>query len=126
MALIILVSPIWIAPLFNDFGPMKDKALETEILALAERASIEGSRVFEVDKSVDTKTVSAYVTGFAGTKRIVLWDTIIDRLENDELLFVMGHEMGHPSACASALSAGNTEQKSRELRRGIYNGLLFR
>jgi len=93
--LMILVQPIWVAPLFNDFGPMKDKALETEILDLAQRAGIEGSRVFEVDKSVDTKTVNAYVTGFAGTKRIVLWDTIIDRLENDELLFVMGHEMGH-------------------------------
>lgn len=93
--LMILVQPIWVAPLFNDFGPMKDKALETEILALAERAGIQGGRVFEVDKSVDTKTVNAYVSGFAGTKRIVLWDTIIDRLEDDELLFVMGHEMGH-------------------------------
>ena len=93
--LLIIVTPIWIAPLFNDFGPMKDKALENKILALADRAGIEGSRVFEVNKSVDTKQVNAYVTGFMDTKRVVLWDTIIDKLNEKELLFVMGHEMGH-------------------------------
>ncbi len=93
--LINMIAPIWIAPLFNDFGPMQDKALESKILALADQAGIEGSRVFEVDKSVDTKAVNAYVTGFLGTKRIVLWDTIVEKLEDEELLFVMGHEMGH-------------------------------
>jgi Zn-dependent protease with chaperone function len=90
-----LVAPIWIAPLFNRFGPMQDKALEARILALADRAGIEGSRVFEVEKSVDTKTINAYVAGIGGTKRIVLWDTIIARMNEPELLFVMGHEMGH-------------------------------
>jgi hypothetical protein len=69
-----LVAPIWIAPLFNRFGPMQDEALEAKILALAERAGIEGSRVFEVEKSVDTKTINAYVAGVFNTKRIVLWD----------------------------------------------------
>jgi STE24 endopeptidase len=93
--LLLMLGPVFIAPLFNDFGPMKDPTLEAEILALAERAGIEGSRVFEVEKSVDTKTVNAYVTGFLATKRIVLWDTIIARLERRELLVVMGHEMGH-------------------------------
>jgi Zn-dependent protease with chaperone function len=90
-----LVAPIWIDPLFNDFGPMQDEELEAAILATAERAGIEGGRVFEVDKSVDTNAVNAYVTGFGGTQRIVLWDTIIAKLGRDELLFVMGHEMGH-------------------------------
>jgi len=90
-----LVAPIWIAPLFNSFEPMKDKALETRILALADRAGIEGSRVFQVNKSVDTKTLNAYVAGLWQTKRIVLWDTIIARMDDRELLFVMGHEMGH-------------------------------
>lgn len=92
---VMLVQPVFIAPLFNDFGPMKDKELEARILALAERAGIEGGRVFEVEKSVDTKTVNAYVTGFLGTKRIVLWDTLLEKLDDDEVLFVMGHEMGH-------------------------------
>jgi Zn-dependent protease with chaperone function len=90
-----LIAPIWIAPLFNRFEPMRDKALEARILALADRAGIEGSRVFEVNKSVDTKTLNAYVAGIGATKRIVLWDTIIARMNDRELLFVMGHEMGH-------------------------------
>jgi Zn-dependent protease with chaperone function len=91
----VLVKPIWIDPLFNDFGPMENQALERSILGLAERAGIEGSRVFEVNKSVDTKAVNAYVTGVLGTKRIVLWDTLIARLNERELLAVMAHEMGH-------------------------------
>lgn len=92
---VMLISPVWIDPLFNQFGPMQDKALEAKILALADKAGIEGGRVYEVNKSVDTKAVNAYVTGFMNTKRIVLWDTIIAKLNEQELLFVMGHEMGH-------------------------------
>ncbi len=92
---VMLISPVWIDPLFNKFGLMNDKALEAKILALAEQSGIEGSRVYEVNKSVDTKAVNAYVTGFMNTKRIVLWDTIIAKLKEKELLFVMGHEMGH-------------------------------
>ena len=92
---IVLVKPIWIDPLFNHFGPMKDKALERSILDLASRAGIDGSRVFEVNKSVDTKALNAYVTGVLGTKRIVLWDTLIARMGEKEVLVVMAHEMGH-------------------------------
>jgi len=95
LVLMILVAPVWIDPLFNKFGPMKDKALEADILALAERAGIDGGRVYEVAKSEDTKVLNAYVTGFGNTKRIVLWDTTIAKLDEPELLFVMGHEMGH-------------------------------
>ena len=95
LILSILVTPILIEPLFNKFGPMKNKELEAKILQLAERAGIEGGRVYEVAKSEDTKTLNAYVTGFGATKRIVLWDTTIAKLDENELLFVMGHEMGH-------------------------------
>ncbi len=95
LVLLLVISPVWLDPLFNTFGPMKDRALEAKILALAERAGIEGSRVFEVDKSVDTEKVNAYVTGIGGTKRVVLWDTILKKLDEREVLFVMGHEMGH-------------------------------
>jgi len=93
--MVLVITPIWVDPLFNHFGPMKDKALEARILSLAQRAGIEGSRVYEVDKSMDTRTVNAYVTGLGGTKRIVLWDTILARLEPDQILFVTAHEMGH-------------------------------
>ena len=94
-AFFLLIAPVVIDPLFNTFGPMKDKELEGKILDLASRAGIDGARVFEVDKSADTNTVNAYVTGFGGSKRIVLWDTTIKKLSPDELLFVMSHEMGH-------------------------------
>ncbi|HKM54222.1 MAG TPA: M48 family metallopeptidase [Isosphaeraceae bacterium] len=90
-----LIKPIWIDPLYNKYGPMKNQALERSILALAHRAGIDGSRVFEVEMSVDTKTVNAYVTGLWGTKRIVLWDTLLARLDEQEVLVVMAHEMGH-------------------------------
>jgi Zn-dependent protease with chaperone function len=92
---IVLVQPLWIDPLFNRFGPMKDKALESDILLLAGRAGIEGGRVFEVAKSEDTKQINAYVNGFGATKRIVLWDTILAALDRRQILVVMGHEMGH-------------------------------
>jgi STE24 endopeptidase len=95
LLLALLISPIWIQPLFNRFGPMKDKPLEGQILALADRAGIAGARVFEVDMSVDTKMLNAYVAGLGSTKRIVLWDTLLAKLEPRETLFVMGHEMGH-------------------------------
>jgi len=93
--LLLMITPIWIEPLFNHFGPMQNKALEKKIVQLAERAGIEADKVFEVNKSVDTKKMNAYATGFLGTKRIVLWDTLLARLTDDEVLSVMGHEMGH-------------------------------
>ena len=93
--LVLLVGPLWIAPLFNKFGPMKDKALEAMVLETAGKAGVEGARVFEVDKSVDTKKVNAYVTGVGSTKRIVLWDTLLHKLSPAQTRFVVSHELGH-------------------------------
>jgi Zn-dependent protease with chaperone function len=93
--LVLIVSPILIDPLFNQFGPLRDPTLERRILTLASRAGIPESRVFQVNKSVDTKRVNAYVTGVGQTKRIVLWDTLLDKLEPDQIAFVVAHEMGH-------------------------------
>ena len=95
MALLLVITPVWIDPLFSKFRPMKDQALEADILALARRAGIEGSRVYQVNKSAETRTVNAYVTGVGGTKRIVLWDTLLDKLEPKQVLFVTAHELGH-------------------------------
>ncbi len=95
VVLLLFVQPIWIAPLFNHFGPMKDKALESQILQLAHRAGIDDARVFEVNKSVDTNQLNAYVAGIGHTQRIVLWDTILRTLTPRQILVVMGHEMGH-------------------------------
>ncbi len=95
MFFVMLVEPIWIAPLYNRFGSMHDKKLEAEILELAAQAGIDGGRVFEVDKSADTNAVNAYVTGFWTSKRIVLWDTLLARLDARQVRVVMAHEMGH-------------------------------
>ena len=90
-----IIQPMVISPIFHDFYPMKNKNLEKKILALADCAGIEGSRVYEVRMSADTKAMNAYMVGIGPSKQIVLWDTIIHGLSEDELLFVMGHEMGH-------------------------------
>jgi STE24 endopeptidase len=89
------LAPLLIDPLFNRFGPMKDQALEHEILELADRTGVGSSRVFEVDKSRQTKAVNAYVTGMFGSKRIVLWDTLLSALPGREVKAVVAHELGH-------------------------------
>jgi STE24 endopeptidase len=94
-ALLLVIIPVWVDPLFNKYGPMADKVLESKILALAQRAGIAGSRVYQVDKSSDTRLVNAYVTGVGATKRIVLWDTLLQKLGERQILFVTAHEMGH-------------------------------
>ncbi len=95
LCVMLLIQPVWIAPLFNQFQPLQDKRLESRILALAARGGIEGGRVYEVNQSVDTKTMNAYVAGLLGTKRIVFGDTLLQALDEDELCFILGHEMGH-------------------------------
>jgi Zn-dependent protease with chaperone function len=90
-----LLTPIVIEPVFNRFRPLHDLELRTSILALAERAGIPGRKVVEVNKSAQTKKYNAYVSGFGASQRIVLWDTTLQGLKPDEILFVMGHEMGH-------------------------------
>jgi Zn-dependent protease with chaperone function len=93
--LVMIVLPVYIAPLFDEYGRMRDPALEQRIERLAARAGIPDSRIYEVRKSEETKLVNGYVTGFGSTKRIVLWDTLVDRLRPDEVEFVVGHEIGH-------------------------------
>lgn len=91
----VVMTPLIIDPLFNKFEPLKDPLLRRDLLAEAQRAGIQGSRVYQVDKSKQTKTMNAYVTGIGPSKRIVLWDTLLKKLDHDEILAVMGHEMGH-------------------------------
>ncbi len=90
-----MISPTWIDPLFNDYGRLEDPILERRIIGVAHRAGISGSRVYQVDKSVETNTINAYVTGAGATKRIILWDTILAKLEPDQIEFVVAHEIGH-------------------------------
>lgn len=90
-----LLQPLVFDPLFNRFTPLADESLRQEILALGARAGIPGRNVYQVDMSSKTRKINAYVNGFGASQRIVLWDTTLERMKRDEILFVMGHEMGH-------------------------------
>lgn len=92
---LMFIQPVVIDPIYNDFSPLKDKALETKILSLAEQADIPSEHVYEVNMSEKTNALNAYVTGIGGNSRIVLWDTTLNRLTDEEILFIMAHEMGH-------------------------------
>jgi STE24 endopeptidase len=89
------IQPVVIDPLYNDFYPLKNKELETKILALAKEVNIPAEHVYEVNMSEKTNSLNAYVTGIGSNSRIVLWDTTLNKLKEDEILFIMGHEMGH-------------------------------
>lgn len=90
-----LLQPLVVDPLFNTFRPLGNQELAGRILSLAGRAGIPARRVYEVDKSAQTNKINAYVSGFGASQRIVLWDTTLRALRDDEILFVMGHEIGH-------------------------------
>jgi STE24 endopeptidase len=89
------LQPVIIDPLYNDFSPLKNKELETKILALAKKANIPAEHVFEVNMAEETNAMNAYVTGIGSNARIVLWDTTLNKLNDDQILFIMAHEMAH-------------------------------
>jgi Tol biopolymer transport system component len=91
----VIIGPIVITPIFYETKPMDDTPLRAQILNLAAQSGIPDSRVFVMDASKDTKKLNAYVTGLGKTKRIVLYDNLIAAMEPSEVLFVVGHEMGH-------------------------------
>jgi STE24 endopeptidase len=93
--LMVVIQPIVLDPIFNRFEPLRDQVLRDKLLDLASKAGIEGSRVYQVDKSKQTKTMNAYVNGIGPTNRIVMWDTLLAKLDHAEVLGVMAHEMGH-------------------------------
>jgi STE24 endopeptidase len=93
--LMVVIQPIVLDPIFNKFEPLQDQVLRQKLLDLASKAGIEGGRVYQVNKSKQTKTLNAYVNGIGPTNRIVMWDTLLAELTHDEVLAVMGHEMGH-------------------------------
>ncbi|CEG29610.1 M48 family metallopeptidase [Bacillus sp. B-jedd] len=89
------VQPVLIDPLYNDFYPLKNKELEAKILDMASKAKIPAEHVFEVNMAEKTNAMNAYVTGIGTNSRIVLWDTTLNKLTDDQILFIMAHEMGH-------------------------------
>ncbi|NLX61134.1 MAG: M48 family metallopeptidase [Tissierellia bacterium] len=92
---IIFISPTYIDPIFNKYTAIEDELLREDIKALLDKAGVGDASIFVVDKSRDTNTLNAYMTGVFSSKRIVLWDTTINKLEREEILSITAHEIGH-------------------------------
>ncbi|MCW2793908.1 MAG: peptidase Ste24p [Nocardioides sp.] len=89
------VYPVLVEPLFNTFTPLRDGPLRTQILRLADREHVPVDDVLVADASRRTTTLNAYVSGFGSTRRVVVYDNLVDDLPEDEALSVVAHELGH-------------------------------
>jgi STE24 endopeptidase len=89
-----LIVPALILPLFNTFEPLTGP-LEQRLRALAERYGVGDARILTVDMSRQTEKANAYVTGLLGMHRIVIGDTLLASFGDDEIEFVVAHELGH-------------------------------
>ncbi|BBP46476.1 peptidase M48 [Thiosulfatimonas sediminis] len=87
--------PKWIAPLFNKFTPLEDGEMKQRIEALLERTGFESNGVFVMDGSSRSGHGNAYFTGFGKNKRIVFFDTLLEKLSPEEVEAVLAHELGH-------------------------------
>jgi STE24 endopeptidase len=94
-ALFVFVWPVLVAPLFNKFTPLEDAALAQRITSIAADAGIELDEVLVADASRRTTAENAYVAGLGGTKRMVLYDTLLAAGDERATLFVVAHELGH-------------------------------
>jgi STE24 endopeptidase len=92
---LIYLSPFIIEPLFNKFEPLQSPELEKDIRTLMGKAGLAVSRVLQVDASRRSRHSNAYFTGIGRVKRIVLYDTLLEQMSNDEILAVLAHEVGH-------------------------------
>ena len=89
------LSPIVVDPVFNDFGRLKEGELRSDILELARRADVRVGEIYVMDASRRTTSANAYVTGLGATKRVVLYDTLLEGFPPDEVRLVVAHELGH-------------------------------
>jgi Zn-dependent protease with chaperone function len=96
---LIVVTPLVIDPLFNQFEPLNkehpDLVASIEKLTKHAGVPIPPDRMFLMVASRKTNAINAYVTGLGASKRVVIWDTTIQKMSNEEALFIVGHELGH-------------------------------
>ncbi len=92
---LLAVYPNWIAPLFNKFSPLENDSLKARIENLLQKCGFESSGLFVMDGSRRSSHGNAYFTGFGKTKRIVFFDTLLNRLKTSEIEAVLAHELGH-------------------------------
>ncbi len=93
--LLLFIYPTFIAPLFNKFLPLEDASLKARIEALLQKCGFTAQGLFVMDGSKRSTHGNAYFTGFGKTKRIVFFDTLLQRLSPDEIDAVLAHELGH-------------------------------
>ncbi len=93
--LVMLIWPTFIAPLFNRFTPLADEALKARVEGLLTRCGFQSKGLFVMDGSRRSAHGNAYFTGFGASKRIVFFDTLLDKLNADEVEAVLAHELGH-------------------------------
>ena len=93
--LVLAIYPTFIAPLFNKFTPLTDEALKTRIEALLAKCGFKSQGLFVMDGSARSSHGNAYFTGFGKSKRVVFFDTLLERLNADEIEAVLAHELGH-------------------------------
>ncbi|MBV9916691.1 MAG: M48 family metalloprotease, partial [Solirubrobacterales bacterium] len=94
-ALLAALAPVILDPLFNDFTPLPEGDTRRDVLELARSAGVKVREVYGVDASRRTTAANAYVTGLGPTKRVVLFDTLLDRFNRQEVRVVVAHELAH-------------------------------
>ena len=93
--IMLAVYPTFIAPLFNKFTPLKDENLKERIEMLLTKCGFKSQGLFVMDGSSRSSHGNAYFTGFGASKRVVFFDTLLERLNADEIESVLAHELGH-------------------------------
>jgi STE24 endopeptidase len=93
--LITLIAPKFIEPLFVKMTPLQSEDLRTEIVALSNKVGVRVDRIYQVDASRRSGHTNAYFSGFGPVKRVVLFDTLLARLTQQEIVAVLAHELGH-------------------------------
>ena len=94
-AILAALAPVVLDPVFNDFTPLPEGETRSDVLELADAAGVKVGEVYSIDASRRTTAANAYVTGLGPTKRVVLFDTLLDRYSRDEIRVVVAHELGH-------------------------------
>ena len=93
--LLSFVAPVVLEPVFNRFRPLEDSALRDAVLRLADRSGVPVREVLVADASRRTTKLNAYVSGLGATRRVVLFDTLVEQASEPEILTVVAHELGH-------------------------------
>lgn len=92
---LLVIYPLYLAPLFNRFEPLQDDVLKTRVTALMKRCGFTAQGLYVMDGSRRSAHANAYFTGLGASKRVVFYDTLLAKLNHDEIEAVLAHELGH-------------------------------